>query len=185
LDRGEKLEGVTITKPKDLLPPIARDILSRASGSYALWSVLVTSNYLDGRWNQTDWLDHLLVQKAGVWDKLKLPIFSADHLRAKYQLAVPVVPVLFEIAIAYENKLYGFVLDAARENRRQHAMREEDNYLEWFERASAAKSPAPSNGKTTAAIEESVASVRQRLAEEDIVIVHRVFAAVTEMTFTE
>lgn len=174
-----------MTKSHDQLPPIARDILSRASGSYGLWSVLVTTNFLDGRWKETDWIDHLLIQKDGVWDKFKVPIFSADDLRAKYRLNVPVVIELFKLAIAYENKFYGFVLNAAQEDRRQQSFREISNYLEWFDRASANKSPSPSNAQVNAAIEESAAPVRERLASEDLLVVHQVFAAVTEMTFTE
>lgn len=174
---------------KPLSAPIAADIGSRASGSYALWLLLVQSDFLGGKWGETDWAACVVGVKGGVPSRIELPIRTREGyegMLAKYDLAVSMTVLLSELTAAYENQMFHHVHDVASRCFGSDLFADHDNYFEWFVRASSTKDLSPSSEAKKRSLSSVVARTKgSLLVERNFGLVHRVYVAATRLTLTE
>ena len=173
------------SKAADVLPPIARDIGSRASGAYALWVILVSTKFLDGTWSESDWLTHVISgnRSTGRFEKVALP-FGDDVLREKFDATIQEVLLLFELTFAYQKGYTSFVSARAQRARSSGVFGNVDNFLEWFERAAQTRPSPAVTGAQQAEILEQRDQLADLLATHNPSVVHAVYVNATELTFT-
>ncbi len=174
---------------KALSAPIAADIGSRASGPYALWLLLVQSDFLGGKWGETDWATCLVGVKGGVLSRIELPIRTREAyegMLAKYDLAVSMTVLLSELTAAYENQMFHHVHEVASQCRNSELLADHDNYFEWFVRASSTKALNPSSDAKLRSLRQVVAKTKgELLVERNFGLVHRIYESATRLTLTE
>jgi hypothetical protein len=175
--------------PKRVAAPIATDIGSRASGTYAMWSLLVKSDFLGGKWSETDWARCVVGVKGGVPSRIELPMNTREHYQtmlAKYRFGVSMTVLMSELTSAYENKMYHHVHDVASLCFGDKMFSDHDNFFEWFVRASSTKELRPASEVKHLALSRSVARTKAMLLEEtNFALVHRIYVSATRLTFTE
>ena len=167
------------------LPKIAGDIMSRASGAYALWVILVTSNFLDETWSKSDWLTQLLSKNklTGKFEKLSLP-FSGDVLNEKFDAAVPEAILLFQLSVSYQKGFTGLVYETAQASRASNAFQNIDNFLEWFERASQLHPTVAATIGQREELKKLTDELLTQLNARDPAFVHQIYVNATELTFS-
>lgn len=174
---------------KALSAPIAADIGSRASGSYALWLLLVQSDFLGGKWGETDWATCVVGVKGGVPSRIELPIRTREGYEGmllKYDLGVSMTVLLSELTAAYENRMFHHVHDVASRCFGSEVLTDHNNYFEWFVRASSTKDLSPASEAKKRSLSATVAHTKgSLLAERNFELVHRVYVAATRLTLTE
>lgn len=175
--------------PRPVATPIAVDIASRASGSYAMWSLLVHSDFLGGKWSETDWARCVIGIKGGVPSRIELPMNTREDYQgmlAKYHIGVPMTVLISELTAAYENKMYHHVHDVASQCLGNELFSNDDNFFEWFVRASSTKELRPASEVKSLALSRSVARTKASLlGETNLALVHRIYVSATRLTLTE
>lgn len=155
----------------------------QATGSFVLYAVLLQTDNLGGQWKPEDYLTSMLGQKDGRWEKIDSGrLLSEDHIQQKYRLCNKQAALLLSLADQLLDGNIAIVTSGVAAARADPSYEDLATYLDWFEGAAA-----PEHRNRLMALRdhlpaESVPQLRQRLADQDVLVVPHIFLMATQLT---
>jgi len=159
----------------------------RKSGASSFWIRLLETNYLNGAFSKTDWLDHWIVgsEDSKTVKKLKGSWLSDSDLREKFELAATESRILVHLTFAFQSGQFGKVRSQVEHARAKQPNRNIESYFEWFDLASRGRSDLEVASELTAETRPDLHSALLALDKCTLEAVSIIFDYVTRLAMDE